>query len=58
MLITGGGGFLGSHLVERVRGEGLELLFGFRAGTPFRAGLERTLIAWYRAHQLAEAATE
>ena len=24
MLITGGGGFLGSHLVERVRGEGLE----------------------------------
>jgi GDP-L-fucose synthase len=24
VLITGGGGFLGSHLVERVRGEGLE----------------------------------
>ena len=24
MLITGGGGFLGSHLVERVRGEGLD----------------------------------
>ncbi|MDQ1477851.1 MAG: GDP-L-fucose synthase [Actinomycetota bacterium] len=34
-----------------------EELFGFRAGTPFRAGLERT-IAWYRAHQPAEAATE
>jgi GDP-L-fucose synthase len=34
-----------------------EELFCFRAGTPFRAGLERT-IAWYRAHQPAEAATE
>jgi GDP-L-fucose synthase len=34
-----------------------EELFGFRAGTPFRAGLERT-IAWYRAHQPAEATTE
>jgi GDP-L-fucose synthase len=32
-------------------------LFGFRASTSFRAGLERT-IAWYRAHQPAEAATE
>lgn len=32
-------------------------LFGFRADTPFRAGLERT-IAWYRTHQLADAATE
>jgi GDP-L-fucose synthase len=34
-----------------------EELFGFRAGTPFRVGLERT-IAWYRAHPPAEAATE
>ncbi len=34
-----------------------EELFGFRAGTPFRAGLERT-VEWYRAHQLAEAAAE
>jgi GDP-L-fucose synthase len=34
-----------------------EQLFGFRASTPFRAGLERT-IAWYRTHQPAEAATE
>ena len=32
-------------------------LFGFRARTPFRAGLERT-IAWYRTHQLTEAAAE
>ena len=34
-----------------------EELFGFRAGTPFRAGLERT-IAWYRTHRATEAATE
>jgi GDP-L-fucose synthase len=32
-------------------------LFRFRARTPFRAGLERT-IAWYRTHQLTEAAAE
>jgi GDP-L-fucose synthase len=32
-------------------------LFGFRARTPLPAGLERT-IAWYRTHQLAEAAAE
>lgn len=30
-------------------------LFGFRASTPFRTGLERT-IAWYRSHQPAETA--
>jgi GDP-L-fucose synthase len=34
-----------------------EQLFGFRAHTPFREGLERT-IEWYRTHQLVEAATE
>ena len=34
-----------------------EQLFGFRASTPFRAGLEQT-IAWFRTHQPAEAATE
>jgi nucleoside-diphosphate-sugar epimerase len=105
VLITGGGGFLGSHLVERVRRDGLEPfvprgtgeeisirelaeliaeltgydgeivwdttkpnvqprrkldvsraedLFGFRAGTSFRDGLERT-IAWYRAPAAAPA---
>jgi GDP-L-fucose synthase len=32
-----------------------EQLFGFRAATPLRAGLERT-IAWYRAHAPAHAA--
>jgi len=34
-----------------------EELFGFRAHTRFREGLERT-IEWYRTHQLAEAPTE
>jgi GDP-L-fucose synthase len=34
-----------------------EELFGFRAHTPFRDGLERT-IAWYRTHQLSEAVPE
>jgi GDP-L-fucose synthase len=34
-----------------------EKLFGFKASTPFREGLERT-VAWYRANPLAEAATE
>jgi GDP-L-fucose synthase len=32
-------------------------LFGFRASTPFRAGLERT-IAWYRAHTTAGTSSE
>ena len=30
-----------------------EQLFGFRASTPFRAGLERT-IEWYRSQRLAQ----
>jgi GDP-L-fucose synthase len=34
-----------------------EQLFGFRATTPFRAGLERT-IAWYRSHPVADATVE
>lgn len=34
-----------------------EELFGFRASTPFRVGLERT-IAWYRARKPAEMASE
>jgi GDP-L-fucose synthase len=34
-----------------------EELFGFRARTPFRQGLERT-IEWYRTHQLEKAAAE
>jgi GDP-L-fucose synthase len=34
-----------------------EELFGFRATTPFRTGLDRT-IAWYRNHRLADATAE
>jgi GDP-L-fucose synthase len=34
-----------------------EQLFGFRAQTQFREGLERT-IEWYRTHELVEAVTE
>jgi GDP-L-fucose synthase len=34
-----------------------EKLFGFRASTPFREGLERT-VSWYRSHLVAETAAE
>ena len=34
VLVTGGGGFLGSHLVERMRAEGLDVAFFHEADGP------------------------
>jgi nucleoside-diphosphate-sugar epimerase len=45
--VTGGTGFLGSFVVEKLRKLGAVQYFGFRAQTNFEKGLRRT-IDWYR----------